>query len=188
MIDLDDETFARLLERERPAVLQRIHSRLGRRLARVEDPEDILQETWMVALRSRASLRARDRAGLRAWLMRIAENRILTLSRKSSVRVRPRKRTALPAALVELHEPTAPALTSRAAPGPTDELLEREHVYEILGRLSRLPRTERLAVVLRDFARLSWSATALLVGRDEPATRRLHRRALRRLGPEGAAR
>ena len=106
--------------------------------------EDITIETLLTAFERGGSIR--DDAALRAWLLRVATNKALTV-RRSSARI---------ADLSPLTDP--PARGDLAA-----DAVER---LALLGAVDRLPIQMRAAVVLRYYADLSVEGVAAALGKS----------------------
>src|SRR5215468_7916304 len=79
---LTDSAFASLFERHRRELQLHCYRMLGS----LEDSEDLVQETYLRAWRSRASFGSDGRNAPRAWLYRIATNACL-----DALRTRPRR-------------------------------------------------------------------------------------------------
>jgi RNA polymerase sigma-70 factor (ECF subfamily) len=139
-----------------------------RMLGSLDDSEDLVQETFLRAWRSRATFTGRGRGSLRAWLYRIATNACLdALARKP--------RRVLASQLGPPHDPAddppPPLDVAWLQPYP-DRLLEgiapvedqpdaavvRRETVEIafLATIQLLPPRQRAVLMLRDV--LGWSA------------------------------
>ena len=106
--------------------------------------EDVTIETLLTAFERGDQIR--DDAALRAWLLRVATNKAISLRRSSS-------------RVVELH--LAP---DRAAPGSVaDEAADR---VALLAGVADLPIQMRAAVVLRYYADLPVEAVAAALGKS----------------------
>ena len=161
---LDDPTFSAQSERFRPEL--RVHC--YRMLGSLDDAEDLVQETYLRAWRSRTRFSDQGSGSLRAWLYRIATNACL-----DALNRRPRR--VLASQLGPPADPTAPALPPADLPwlGPfPDRLLEgiapsddepeavvvaRETIeLAFLAAIQLLPPRQRAVLILRDV--LGWSA------------------------------
>jgi RNA polymerase sigma-70 factor, ECF subfamily len=160
----DESAFAAHVEPHRRELQVHCYRMLGS----FEDSEDLVQETFLRAWRSRASFRSGDRSSFRAWLYRIATNACL-----DALRGRPRR--VMPSQLVPPGDPAAepppPADLPWLQPYP-DRLLEpaapAEHepgavvvareTMEIafLVAIQQLPPRQRAVLLLREL--LGWSA------------------------------
>ena len=159
-----EAAFGERLERHR--VELRVHC--YRMLGSFEDAEDLVQETFLRAWRSRASFGADGRTSVRAWLYRIATNACLDVLRR-------RPRRVLPTDVAAPSEPLAPLpppadlpwlqpypdrLLEPASP-PEDEpaavVVARETIeLAFVAAIQHLPPRQRAVLMLRDV--LGWSA------------------------------
>ena len=175
----DRSALDRLLARHRTALLHAVRAISGPALAARIEPEDVFQEAAMQAMRSIASLRARDAAGFRRWFQGIARHRILVHVAAARPRTRPRKTTALPDAHLSFQDP---ALV------PDAEFVEAQDGLEDTGRresrgLDGLLPDGRMAVVLHGVFESHWKTIAFLLDRaTNEAARQVHLRARTRLG------
>ena len=168
-------SFSALIEEDRPLLLACIRRRMGPSLRAIYDPEDILQEVYLTGWKALRGLRVRRRSALRAWLLCIARNRILDLSRGLRRRRHPRRTTPLPPSHLELGlDENLPA----AGPGSREFLEEARRLRSCLDRLAFDQRT---AVVLREYLSLPWPTVALVLHRSTSSARKVHARARRRL-------
>src|SRR3712207_8882581 len=81
----DQAAFGGLFERHRRELQVHCYRMLGS----FEDSEDLVQETFLRAWRSRASFRPDGRSSFRAWLYRIATNACLDVLRSRPRRITP---------------------------------------------------------------------------------------------------
>jgi RNA polymerase sigma-70 factor (TIGR02960 family) len=145
-----ESSFASVTERHR----RELHVHCYRMLASFDDAEDAVQESFLRAWRSRATLG--EGAMARPWLYRIATNVCLDM-----LRGRSRRACTVPAADVPWLQPYPDALLDAAAPGEDepDELAVRRETIELafLVALQVLPARQRAALIARDV--LGWSAS-----------------------------
>ena len=146
----DEVAFASLLQRHR----RELHVHCYRMLGSFEDAEDLVQETFLRAWRSRATF---DRGShFRAWLYRIATNACL-----DSLRRRSRRVTTL-GSFAELPwlQPYPDRLLDEMAPSeeqPDAVVVARETIeLAYLAVIQLLPARQRAVLILRDV--LGWSA------------------------------
>jgi RNA polymerase sigma-70 factor, ECF subfamily len=169
-MDADEITFSALFERHR----RELRAHCYRMVGSFEDSEDLVQETFARAWRSRARFRREGRWSFRAWLYRIATNACLDhLSRRA-----PR---LLPPDVARAADPEAdvPPVASDVLwlePYP-DRLLDpheaavaRETIeIAFVAAIQHLPARQRAALILRDAAGFSARETAKLLGTSVPA-------------------
>lgn len=154
----DDQAWGRLYAAHAGAVLGFL------RAQRAPDPEDLLGETWLHAVRDVERFDG-DQAGWRSWLLTIAYHRLLDLRRA-------RGRRPLEVGL------------SAAPDAPVDELdaqrrLEAED--ELNDLLEGLPQRQRTLLYLRYVLDLSQREVAGIMGMSTPATKMLQSRSLKAL-------
>lgn len=128
------------------------------------DADDVFQDTLIAALRGYPELR--DGANLRAWMMRIAQNKAVDAHRA-------RNRRAIPAA--ELPETATPPI----------EQLDGEP--ELWAHVRALPEKQRMGVFLRSVAGLSYKEVAAALECSQDAARRNVHEGLKRLREEWVA-
>jgi RNA polymerase sigma-70 factor (ECF subfamily) len=137
-------------------------------LGSLEDAEDLVQETFLRAWRSRASFGSDGRTSFRAWLYRIATNACLDVLRSRPRRVLPDQVAAAgdpgvqpspPAGLPWLQpypgrllEPLAPAEDEPGALVVARETIE----LAFIAAIQHLPPRQRAVLILRSV--LGWSA------------------------------
>jgi RNA polymerase sigma-70 factor (TIGR02960 family) len=147
----DEPAFARLVEPHR----RELHVHCYRMLGNFEDAEDLVQETFLRAWRSRATFDGG--AFLRAWLYRIATNACLDSLRRRS------RRVATVESYAELPwlQPYPDRLLDEVAPSeeqPDAAVVARETIeLAYLAVIQLLPARQRAVLILRDV--LGWSAS-----------------------------
>jgi RNA polymerase sigma-70 factor (ECF subfamily) len=172
----DESAFARLVESYRREL--RVHC--YRMLGSLDDAEDMVQETYLRAWRSRSSFEGRST--FRAWLYRIATNACLDLLRRRPPRV-------LPPQVAAAADPQVPPLAAADLPWmqpypdrllepvasddaePDATLIAKETIeLAFMAAIQHLPPRQRAVLILRDV--LGWSAkeTAALLDATEGAT------------------
>ncbi len=170
--DALDRLFARYYERLRRAVRARIGEKLRRRL----ETEDILQPTFAKAFQNFDRFEMRHEGSLLHWLAEYAKRQILdAVDRENAGKRAPAKplqpidgSSDVPA--MQVPDP-ATAPIDRAARG------ERDHAIEQC--LDQLPEHYRTVIVLRSFDGLEWTEVAARMGKNtDSAARELHKRAL----------
>jgi RNA polymerase sigma-70 factor, ECF subfamily len=143
----DEAAFAAIVDRHRRELQVHCYRMLGS----FEDSEDLVQETFLRAWRSRDSYQGRST--FRAWLYRIATNACLDALEK-----RPRTPTA--SAEVPWLQPYPDRLLEDAAPSDAepDALVVAKETIELafLVAIQHLPPQSRAVLILRDV--LGWPA------------------------------
>ncbi len=180
----DGSAFGCLVAKLRPALLQGIRKQMGRATRAILEPEDVLQDSLLVAMRSLGQLRASNLVGFQAWLLGIARNQIRHTRRFNREKCRPRRNTALPPSLHSLcGTDVLDQLETTSWASPEKHTLQKEDARRLRSRVEGLKRGQRLALVLRDSLELSWQTVALVLDHPtEEAARQFHYRARRALG------
>jgi RNA polymerase sigma-70 factor (ECF subfamily) len=174
----DRGAFEELFARHR-AYLQRFAEvRLGADLQARVDPSDVVQETYLEALRRLQAYLEQAPLPFRLWLRQLAEDRALKARRHHL-------RTACRAAGREVPLPEGSSLQlARLLAGgstPSQHLDRRELARRLRLAVAQLAAADREVVLLRDFEGLSNREVSLLLGIDPAAASQRHGRALLRL-------
>ena len=151
---MTEREFSALFERHRRELQVHCYRMLGS----YQDSEDLLQETFLRAWRSRADFERRS--SFRTWLYRIATNACLdALERQKR---RPRRHEGGFGDLPWL-EPFPDQLLDEAA-GPTPSVVAKETIeLAFLAAIQHLPATQRAVLILRDVLGYSARETADLL-------------------------
>lgn len=158
----DGLAFSRLYEQFEPAVAGFVRSR------RVTDADDVVNAIFLAVFTGLASFSG-DEAGFRAWVFRIARNKIADWFRDLG---RQRQR-------IEASE--ASSITGAPAPDHQDWVAGDAAVDELL---SVLTENQREVLLLRVVADLTGPQTAEVLGKPLSAVRALQRRAIESLNRE----
>jgi RNA polymerase sigma-70 factor, ECF subfamily len=158
---MSESDFAALVGRHRGEL--RVHC--YRMLGSFEDSEDLVQETFLRAWRSRASFKEDGPRSLRAWLYRIATNACLDVLRQRPRRIMPHDvappgdPSAPPPDPIDLPwlQPYPDRLLAPAQDEPGAAVVARETIeLAFVAAIQHLPPRQRAALILRDV--LGWSA------------------------------
>jgi RNA polymerase sigma-70 factor, ECF subfamily len=157
----DESTFVELFEAHRRELQVHCYRMLGS----LEDSEDVVQETFLRAWRSRGTFEGRS--SLRAWLYRIATNACL-----DALERRPRLAEATEAAQLPAGVPWLQPYPDRLLDGvpasdddPETEVVAKETIeLTFIAAIQLLPPRQRAVLISRDV--LGWSAaeSAALLG------------------------
>lgn len=171
-----ERLIARYYERVRPIVRARVGPRLRTRL----DSTDLLQETFVEAVRMFDRFEVRDESSLIRWLSRIAELRVREAVQKMKAAKRdPRREVPIAAGASSASPVVDPA---DASPSPSENAVDREDAARFEHCLDRLRDEQREVILLRDFSGASWEDVAEAMGKPSAgAARMLHSRALAEL-------
>ncbi|MER6397490.1 RNA polymerase sigma factor [Kitasatospora sp. NPDC001603] len=164
----DEEAFRLLFRSVQPGLLRYLRVLVGGRPEDVQDAEDIASEAWLQIARDLGGFSG-DGDGFRGWAATIARNRAL-----DHLRARRRRPVAdLPFEyLAELAAGDDTAGSALAAVGTADAL----------ALISRLPRDQAEAVLLRVVMELDAESAARVLGKKSGSVRMAAHRGLRRLG------
>lgn len=179
---IDDVTFQRLLVRHSDRILNALVPRIPQRLRGSLSAEDLLQDAFVTAIRSRATCKsARDDTFL-AWLMVIAERRLVDAVRKQGTAKRGGSDGAR-AAIVPAMSTIIDLLDIVAIDQhtPSRSAARREAVRSVREALAELSEDYREVIRLRYIKGLSVEKTARRMNRSEGAVMKLCQRGLRAL-------
>ena len=162
----DDDAFRELVERHSRAVFRVAYRVTGR----VEDAEDVVQETFLRAYKQLSRFEAR--ANFRTWLHRIATNCAVDL-----LRARPKREVA--------EEPeTLERTAGDDLPLPDRSMLGVQIKERLAGAMALLTEMERAAFTLRHFEGLSIDEIAGMLDLKTSATKHSIFRAVRKMRRE----
>ena len=165
----DDDAFRELVERHSRAVFRVAYRVTGR----VEDAEDVVQETFLKAYRQLDRFEAR--ANFRTWLHRIATNCAVDL-----LRARPKREVAEEPETLE----RAPGTPAGEMPPPERSLLGVQIRERLTSAMTLLTEMERATFTLRHFEGLSIEEIAGMLGLKTGATKHSIFRAVRKVRRE----
>lgn len=166
-----DDVFAQLIDRHRGE----LHVHCYRMLGRLDEAEDVVQETFLRAWRMRASLR--DEATVRPWLYRIATNACLDVIRRNLRNER--NSVGAPRGHVVGSDVAARALVpqsldpypdERLAGMPDERVVRRETLrIAFVAAVQHLPARQRAVLLLRDVVGVRAAECAEMLGMTVPA-------------------
>ncbi|MEU8513315.1 RNA polymerase sigma factor [Kitasatospora sp. NPDC048722] len=165
--DGDEEAFRLLFRTVQPGLLRYLRVLVGGRPEDVQDAEDIASETWLQVARDLRGFSG-DGDGFRGWAATIARNRAM-----DHLRAR-RRRPVADLPFEYLAELSAGDDTAGAA-------LARVGTGDALALISRLPRDQAEAVLLRVVMELDAESAAQVLGKRAGTVRMAAHRGLRRL-------
>jgi len=158
----DRAAFGKLFDAHRQRLLERIQTRMGRKLKLEQDPEDVLQETFLRAFHTVDRFQPKGTDSFFSWITTIAEHLILNASQKR----RPDSLTV---------EPRGSAVS------PSTALRRKERFSRLEAALGALTPEQKEVVLLARIEGLSFPEIAAQTGKSQPAVRQLLSRALKRL-------
>lgn len=157
----DHSAYDALFNLHRDRALFFIRARLGPAMREKVESQDILQESYLMAVRDFKNFAGSDERAFRGWLYGIIENRMKDLGGYFAAE----KRQPVP---ISASSPT----------GPFTALHRLEHRERIAGALDSLSEDHREVLIHRFFKGLSAEETGELMGRSAGAVRKLSARAL----------
>jgi len=181
--DGDPAALDSLITRYYPKVRRIVRLRLGRGLRRWLDSEDILQGTFIGAVRTLDRFEMRDESSLLHWLGKIAEHQIKDAAdyhyaqkrdgrRQQSLRVTPGSDSS---------DDFQMELPSDERP-PLEGVIGGEQLAAIEEAIPDLSPEYREVILIRDYEGGSWATVAELLGSPSPdAARMLYARAITEL-------
>lgn len=179
----DEERFTELYERVAPALYAWLRLRLSPSTRRRLDPEDVVQEIWLRALRAFARFDP-ERGSFRGWIFQVAKYELLDTFRglASAAGVQILEEAAA-------HGDASPAVSSDrpgAADAPfarlsqvpdevtsfTRRIARDDDLHRLLAHVEALPDDDRALVVHCGLEGRPASETAVLLGLSHEATRK----------------
>jgi RNA polymerase sigma-70 factor (subfamily 1) len=176
----DRAALDELFERYKPRLLRIIRVKMGARLQRYLDEEDILQEVFVIAMRKVQEFELRTHAGILQWLARIAQNEI---SSKVEFYTAQKRDAAQEVPLRADSGTRHGVLVSAAEPSPSQHALRAEFEELVDSYVQELDPAEYRDVILRrDYYQEEWEEIRTGMGRPTvEAAQELYRRAYKRL-------
>jgi RNA polymerase sigma factor (sigma-70 family) len=158
----DRELRERLFTRYYERLVRIVRVRMGSSLARRIPPEQVVNDTLLVAARKLSDFEPRNHGAFFAWLMAIADRKVKDARRSEAARPRP--------------EPIFDQ--AHAQPGPATMARQRElkEIYDAC--VAELADEPRELILQRDYFECSWEEIAATTGRPNAhATMEAYRRA-----------
>ncbi len=160
----DEQAFRLLFRAVQPGLLRYLRVLVG---GRPEDAEDIASETWLQVARDLAGFQG-DSDGFRGWVATIARNRAMDHLRRQ------RRRPVADLPIEHLFDLAAVEDTEHSA-------LATVTTADALALISRLPRDQAEAVLLRVLFQLDAESAARVLGKRSGSVRMAAHRGLKRL-------
>lgn len=171
----DEAAYERLFALAYDSLRLYVRLRLGRALRTRLESDDVIQDTFVEALRSFDGFRWQGKASFSRWICRVAENRIRALAAHHGAR----KRTPPGDAEHLSHVLDRVTALSRSLTSRVDLAARKTHLAK---GLDELPDELRLVVLLRYFAGMSLDEIGDSSGTSRSTVRRQLGRATRLLG------
>ena len=176
----DSEALNEIFRRYFPRLRRVVRIKMGSQMRQHLDPEDIVQETLMVAMDKLSAIEVRSQASVMQWLTKVAENQI----RNKLSYIKAQKRDPNRERRLQTGESSGDLTSSGVVvphQGPTpSQILSRAELEELIDScMEELdPPDYREVILLRDYYGADWEAIREQLGRPSvDAARELHRRA-----------
>jgi RNA polymerase sigma-70 factor (ECF subfamily) len=178
----DDSAFGRRLEAYRDYLTVLARTQVGRRLQGKVDPADVVQETFLHAVRDVRQFRGKSDEELAGWLRQILAARLADLVRRYCG-TRRRDVNLERALQVELDQSSQVLDRGLAAPhsSPSERAIRNEQAAQLARALERLPEDYREVLILHHLEECDFLEVARHMGRSVEAVKKLWARALAQL-------
>ncbi len=172
----DEAAFTILFRKYSPRLAAVIHYKLGHKLQGRVEVEDILQETFVTALRQLPGFSYRGPGSFMKWLSRIAEHVIV-----DSARYHARQKRSPESSIGLRSESNPEGAEAVDSTTPSRIFASRERLDRLIVRLDALPEELRAVVIMAKLECLSTGEIADRLGRTRAAVAVLLHRAVQRL-------
>jgi RNA polymerase sigma-70 factor, ECF subfamily len=170
----DSAAFTLLFEKYRRRLAVLIHYKIGPEKRHAIDVDEILQETFLAAVRQLDRFEYRSPGSLMSWLSRIADHVIVDHARYESRQ----KRHAEMLRFRSESNPDGPEPADSRT--PSRMLAEKQAVEVLLAKLNSLPEDYRQVILLAKIEGLSTQEIAERMGRSREAVAVLLHRSIQR--------
>ena len=173
------DALALLLLRLHPQLAASLERKIGTRVSRVISAEDLLQETYQAAFQSFGQFAGENVDSLRAWLAKIAENRLLAAGRRTGTKKRGGHLDRLDISK-DAFRAGALGLIGEISTGDatvSQFVARTEAVEAIRIAIAALPEDQQAVIRCRYFEQLSVEQTAAKLDRSSGSVRGLLGRA-----------
>lgn len=177
----DEQALSKLFDRYWDRVHRVARIRAGARIRKFMDSADLVQNTYMVAMRRFQSFEMHNHASIIQWLARILENQIRDASDYANAAKRNPDRE-VPVDDVRGDDSVCGHVPEAKGPSPEQALTKQElrAIYDSC--VKQLEDRYREAILLRDYSKGSWEFVAKELGCPSgQAAQELHRRARTKL-------
>ena len=178
----DTPTLGRLMDRFRGYLKVLAEVQLDRRVRAKVDPSDVVQHTFLEALRDFDQFRGGSEGDLAAWLRQILSRNLADEYRR--YRGAKRRDVGLELSLDQNLNASSLVLERGLVilgSSPSQQAMRRENAVVLADALARLPTDYRQVMVLRHVKNLSISDVAVEMSRTPDSVRHLWLRALAKL-------
>lgn len=179
-VDGTSESLEWVVERLSPLLLALASYRLPPSLRRACDPQDLVNETWMVALPRLADLQPREGRLTPVLLKFLTSTLLLRLNNLIRKQVRRARRKPGDTSSTDKVDTTPSELADHTR-GVVTRVVHREIEGRVLHTLDQLPETDREVILLRGIEQQDNRTVATLLGLEPAAVSMRYHRALERL-------
>ena len=177
----DSDALVGFIGQNRGALLAFVHRQLGTRLQRKVEPDDILQELTMDAVRSLPDVDLSERNPF-SWLCQMAERRIIDAHRRFfGTQKRNASREVQLGTPGEHSQPALINLLVNSITTPSQAFSRNARELKLLAALDTLPDEQRNALRMRYVESLPSKGIAQRLGKSDGAVRVMLTRSLKRL-------
>jgi RNA polymerase sigma-70 factor, ECF subfamily len=176
----DTYAFEELFKRHRSQLHKAIAKRMDRRVAARVDASDVLQETYMEAIKRLPSYLKHDGMPFYLWLYWIAREKVLAFHRQHLGAAKRSVQHEVPLLPIDSSVEFARGLIGRL-PSASQELAKMELAERLRQAMEQLDADERDLIIWRHFEQLSTSDMAQLLQITQAAANKRYLRALERL-------
>jgi RNA polymerase sigma-70 factor (ECF subfamily) len=169
-----------LFERHRPALREAVALRLDARLRARLDPEDVLQEVHLEAVRRLPDYLRQRPLPLRLWLRQLTQDRLLMARRQHVAAARRSVARELPLPEESSRNLAQHLLAARGA-SPSEQAVQQELAVKVRQALTRLPEADQELLLLISFEGLNSTEAGQVLGIEPAAARKRYGRALIKL-------
>jgi RNA polymerase sigma-70 factor (ECF subfamily) len=172
---------ARAVDRYRSYLYLLARAHIGARHQAKIDPSDVVQQSLLDAHQKQTQFRGKTEAEWMAWLRQILANNLADAIRRLTRAKRDMSREQ------SLEQEIGDSFTrvdgwfATAQPSPSQQVMMAEELIGLADALTRLPETQREAIVLHHLQGLPLADVAEKLGKTPPAVAGLLHRALKRL-------
>jgi RNA polymerase sigma-70 factor, ECF subfamily len=176
----DASAFEELFKRHRAQLHKAIAMRMDRRVAARVDASDVLQETYMEAVKRFPSYLQQEKMPFSLWLLWIAREKVLGLHRRHLGAAKRSAQHEVPLMPVDSSAELVSALIGQL-PSPSQELAKAELAEQLRQAMERLDDDDRDLIIWRHFEQLSTRDMAMLLNITEAAANKRCLRAVEQL-------
>jgi len=177
----DGSELGQLLERFRDHLRMSANGRFGVALRSQVDASDLVQETFLRAVRDFPNFQGCEERELMAWLRKIMANCLADQIKHHKRKVRNRSRQESLDTLLINPPASARGLPTARGPSPSEAAVRHEQMVLLANAVDRLPPEYRLVYLQRTIEHQPFEVIAARMNRGVGAVRMLWVRAIERL-------